>query len=110
MADTKLCTFNAEESEESEYSYEYVTDSEFEDESIEEDHESPEKDEMSLSNKESCVDGAKVNVNGDVAAMNKKSIEAMKPKLPAYISSPEPCQFSEDPGTWIEWMEDDVKG
>ena len=39
---------------------------------------------------------------------HKQQLEKFKPKVPDYVKSPEPCAFSDDPGTWIAWMEDQV--
>ena len=39
---------------------------------------------------------------------HKQQLERFKPKIPAYVTDPEPCAFSDDPGTWIAWMEDQV--
>ena len=39
---------------------------------------------------------------------HREQLEKFKPKLPAYVTTPEPCAFSEDPGRWITWMEGEV--
>ena len=109
--------------EESDYSYVYETDSEFEDddaigETAEETgtiklhpdvifpEEIPPADVIATSNNQGDDVGEKKE--DKTSAISKEQMEAMKPKLPAYITSPEPCAFSEDPCTWIAWMEDQV--
>lgn len=38
-----------------------------------------------------------------VSAMPRKS-----PAIPSFVSTPEPCNFFDDPATWIKWMEKEV--
>ena len=107
--------------EESDYSYVYETDSEYEEDIAETEEVSgsirihpveiqpveiaPAKEIEISSNPESDDTEQKED---ETPSLSKDQMEAMKPKLPAYITSPEPCMFSEDPCTWIAWMEDQV--
>jgi len=120
---TNEATVALDEDEESEYSYVYETDSEYEYEYEEE--EEGEIADASVTNK---TDTVAVDITDDtnhpVASTDnvdlldddentalqkhKQQLEKFKPKLPAYITSPEPCAFSEDPGRWIAWMEEEV--
>ena len=117
-----------EEEEESEYSYVYETDSEYSyyTESEAEEGQGEEKpsvtqepgDESHESTRgESEHDAAEVSNSheeGDEEDENealrrhKQQLERFKPKVPDYVKSPEPCAFSDDPGTWIAWMEEQV--
>ena len=112
-----------EEDEESEYSYVYETDSEYEYE-----YEEEEEGEIANASETNKTDTVAVDITDDtnppVASTDKvdlldddentalqkhkQQLEKFKPKLPAYITSPEPCAFSEDPGRWIAWMEEEV--
>merc|ERR1712198_133545 len=38
-----------------------------------------------------------------ISAMPRKS-----PAIPSFVSTPEPCNFFDDPATWIKWMEKEV--
>ena len=111
----------ASDDEESDYSYVYETDSEYEDDIAETEEISgsirihpveiqpveiaPSKEIEISSNPESDDTEQK---EAEAPSLSKDQMEAMKPRLPAYITSPEPCVFSEDPCTWIAWMEDQV--
>ena len=124
MDETKLCTQTAVEEDESEYEYEYETDSEYE---YEDEGDIQESAEVSGSIKINQVQIEAIQipepqtidtlqastaevttVEENKPGLSKEEIEAMKPRLPAYITSPEPCEFSADPCTWIAWMEDQV--
>ena len=101
--------------DESEYSYVYETDSEYEYEEEEEEEDKAE---------DKTTDHAKVDTTTDPAApgkedteeedenealrRHKQQLEKFKPKIPAYVTSPEPCCFSDDPSLWIAWMEAEV--
>merc|ERR1712198_654627 len=39
-----------------------------------------------------------------ISAMPRKS-----PAIPSFVSTPEPCNFFDDPATWIKWMEEEVQ-
>ena len=92
MSYTDSCTTNdyneAEDEDEWEYEYVYETESDYETDT---DDESPQKgpDNGKLQDKEGCTD-------------------VEKPRLPSFITEPEPCTFHEDPKTWISWMEEQV--
>eukprot|EP00091_Calanus_sinicus_P002031 TRINITY_DN12056_c1_g1_i4.p1 TRINITY_DN12056_c1_g1~~TRINITY_DN12056_c1_g1_i4.p1 ORF type:complete len:263 (-),score=93.79 TRINITY_DN12056_c1_g1_i4:120-908(-) len=115
-----------EEDEESEYSYVYETDSEYEYEDEEEELQG-EAAHTSETNKTDLVtveitddnetnppieSPDKIDMLDDeeniALKRHKEQLEKFKPKLPAYITTPEPCAFSEDPGRWIAWMEVEV--
>jgi len=112
MAAPNICTSfeNAQEEDDSEYSYEYVTDSEYEsdDDSYEEEVVVSEtvklSPQTSVENPQHEVD----NNDDSSGKLSKAQIEAMKPKLPHYVTDPEPCAFSDDPAQWIAWMEEQV--
>ena len=97
-----------EEEDDSEYEYVYETESEYEEEDGEEvvaalPHEQEantlkEAEQLPIQPEEKC----------QPRKYSKEEMEAMKPTLPAYITSPEPCAFSEDPCQWIAWMESEV--
>jgi len=115
-----------EEDEESEYSYVYETDSEYE----YEDEEEEVQEEAAHSSETNKTDLVTVEITDDnetnpplespdkiemlddeeniALKRHKEQLEKFKPKLPAYITTPEPCAFSEDPGRWIAWMEEEV--
>lgn len=117
-----------EEEEDSDYEYEYETDSEYEFEYEEE--ENKDLDEGKGLHREVaeasgvvkihpvCIEPVeyspvqqldKVADDSEAKRLAEKArIESLKPKLPAYVTSPEPCAFSEDPCRWINWMEDQV--
>ena len=118
-----------EEEGDSEYEYEYETDSEYEYEEEEED--SGENGGQPRETAEAsgvvkihpvCIESVEAAPAQQVErltleqeksqtqrlAAEKERIEAMKPKLPAYVTSPEPCAFSDDPCLWINWMEAQV--
>eukprot|EP00092_Neocalanus_flemingeri_P000664 GFUD01000706.1.p1 GENE.GFUD01000706.1~~GFUD01000706.1.p1 ORF type:complete len:1627 (+),score=503.34 GFUD01000706.1:566-5446(+) len=110
-----------EEDEESEYSYVYETESEYEYEDEEEEKKAVQSNtnnlmtvEITEDNEtnpplESPVDGDLLEDDENTALQkHKEQLEKFKPKLPAYITTPEPCAFSEDPSRWISWMEDEV--
>ena len=122
-----------EEDEESEYSYEYCTDSEYEyeEESKAEVSEcikivvppppltSPPPPPPSVIQQNICEDKhkveddadeeeAEVEVNDEEFKKHREQLEKFKPKLPDYVTTPEPCAFSDDPSRWIAWMEEEV--
>jgi len=110
-----------EEDEESDYSYVYETDSEYEYEEEEEAVGAIETNKTDLVTVEITDDNdtnptlespAKVEKLDDdeniALKQHKEQLEKFKPKLPAYITTPEPCAFSEDPSQWISWMEEEV--
>merc|ERR1712098_406908 len=39
---------------------------------------------------------------------HREQLEKFKPKLPDYVTTAEPCAFSDDPSRWIAWMEEEV--
>ena len=111
-----------EEEEGSEYSYEYETDSEYEyeEEAKAEVTESikiaaapppvaapppPVEEQKEEQDEGRGEEGAK---SEDEIRNHREQLEKFKPKLPAYVTTPEPCAFSEDPGRWITWMEGEV--
>ena len=123
-----------EEDEESEYSYEYCTDSEYEyeEESKAEVSEcikivvppppiaSPppppptviqknicEEDECGVAN-DADEDPGEAEVNDEEFKKHREQLEKFKPKLPDYVTTAEPCAFSDDPSRWIAWMEEEV--
>ena len=101
--------------DESEYSYVYETDSEYEyeeDEVEEEDKtEDKSKDQATVDttadNAGTCKDDPEEDEN-EALRRHKQQLEKFKPKIPAYVTSPEPCCFSDDPSLWIAWMEAEV--
>merc|ERR1712083_1215968 len=109
-----------EEDEESEYSYEYCTDSEYEyeEESKAEVSEcikivvppppltSPPPPPPIVIQQNICED--KHKVNDEEFKKHREQLEKFKPKLPDYVTTPEPCAFSDDPSRWIAWMEEEV--
>merc|ERR1712130_370110 len=123
-----------EEDEESEYSYEYCTDSEYEyeEESKAEVSEcikivvppppitSPPPPPPTVIEKNICEDKcsivendveeekAEVEVNDEEFKKHREQLEKFKPKLPDYVTTAEPCAFSDDPSRWIAWMEEEV--
>ena len=125
MAESEPMTGEVGEEEESEYSYVYETDSEYsyysESEAEEEQGEG-----KPLPSQEPCDEstgGKSVNDAAEVSKSHeqedeedenealqrhKQQLEKFKPKVPDYVKSPEPCAFSDDPGTWIAWMETQV--
>jgi len=113
-----------EEDDASEYSYVYETDSEYE---YEEEEVPEDADKTAETNKNDLVtveitddnetnqpleSSVKVEMLDDeeniALKRHKEQLEKFKPKLPAYITTPEPCAFSEDPSRWIAWMEEEV--
>ena len=115
-----------DEDEGSEYSYEYETDSEYEyeeDATIEVSEcvmviapppEVQAPAPPTLEEKERDIEIFKepvqtdAEVNEEEFRKHREQLEKFKPKLPAYVTSPEPCAFSEDPSKWIGWMEEEV--
>ena len=112
-----------EEEEESEYSYVYETDSEYsyytESEAEEEQGEDkpPPSQEPCDESTVGTNDAAEVSNNheqeeeedeNEALQRHKQQLEKFKPKVPDYVKSPEPCAFSDDPSTWIAWMETQV--
>ena len=98
--------------EDSEYSYVYETDSEYEYESeYEEEKENPDtvqqNDTHPASENVASKDEEDDNEN-EALLRHKQQLERFKPKVPAYVTSPEPCAFSDDPSVWIAWMEEEV--
>ena len=125
MAESEPVTGEVGEEEESEYSYVYETDSEYsyytESEAEEEqgeDKPSPPQEPCDVSTGGKSVnDAAEVSNSheqedeedeNDALQRHKQQLEKFKPKVPDYVKSPEPCAFSDDPGTWIAWMETQV--
>ena len=128
MAESMPVTEEVGEEEESEYSYVYETDSEYsyytESEGEEQEEQGqvtapaqepgdessgrksdPENDAAEVSNSPEVGDEEDEN---EALRRHKQQLERFKPKIPDYVKSPEPCAFSDDPGTWIAWMEDQV--
>ena len=121
-----------EEEEESEYSYEYCTDSEYEyeEEAQAEVTESikivvpppplpspPSPPPTTVIQKSKSEDDSgvaedvvepEVEVNDEEFRKHREQLEKFKPKLPDYVTTAEPCAFSDDPSRWIGWMEDEV--
>ena len=121
-----------EEDEESEYSYEYCTDSEYEyeEEAQAEVTESikivvppppiaspPSPPPTTVLQKSISEDDSgvvedvvepEVEVNDEEFRKHREQLEKFKPKLPDYVTTAEPCAFSDDPSRWIAWMEDEV--
>ena len=121
-----------EEEEESEYSYEYCTDSEYEyeEEAQAEVTESikivvpppplpspPSPPPTTVIQKSISEDDRgvaedvvepEVEVNDEEFRKHREQLEKFKPKLPDYVTTAEPCAFSDDPSRWIGWMEDEV--
>jgi len=128
MADicNKTNEADLEEDEESEYSYVYETDSEYEyeyeEEEVQEQAVKPVETntndfvtvEITADNEtnqthESSGRGDMLDDEENIALKkHKEQLERFKPKLPSYITTPEPCAFSEDPSRWIAWMEEEV--
>ena len=120
MADTK----GSDPEEESEYSYVYETDSEYEyyTESEAEEEQAPVQGTVTVPPAVTLTQSNDDRDNNDEVADNleeeedenealkrhKQQLERFKPKVPAYVTDPEPCAFSDDPSTWIAWMEDQV--
>ncbi len=108
MAASNVCVYdNADD--ESEYSYEYVTDSEYEEESEEGEVQEAVVEQtikIPIQKEENAVE--EDNDESPRNTLSKEQIEAMKPKLPHYVTDPEPCAFSDDPAQWIGWMESQV--
>ena len=108
MAASNVCVYdNADD--ESEYSYEYVTDSEYEEESEEGQVQEAVVEQtikIPIQQEETTVE--EENDESPTNTLSKEQIEAMKPKLPHYVTDPEPCAFSDDPAQWIAWMESQV--
>ena len=114
-----------EEEEESEYSYVYETDSEYSYYTESEAEEEQGEDKPSTS-QEPCDESTGITSVNDAAEVSnnheqeeeedenealqrhKQQLEKFKPKVPDYVKSPEPCAFSDDPSTWIAWMETQV--
>jgi len=122
MADicNQTAGMDPEEDEESEYSYVYETDSEYEYEE-EEAVDATETNKTDLVTVEITDDNetnpplespvtVEILEDDENTALkkHKEQLEKFKPKLPAYITTPEPCAFSEDPSCWIAWMEEEV--
>jgi hypothetical protein len=126
MATSNVCTYSNDD-EDSDYSFEYVTDSEYESEEgdVDQDEDQvqekevvtqtikiPIKEQMIENRDEEerkCVDATTKSIDDSPTnTLSKEQIEAMKPKLPHYVTDPEPCDFSDDPGQWIAWMETQV--
>ena len=131
MADINHNT--VEEDEESEYSYVYETDSEYEyytesEEDAADDNEvvasnivipsrenndsvtNHDANSVSESNNNNNEDDYEEEEEDENEALNrhKQQLEKFKPKVPAYVTDPEPCAFSDDPSAWIAWMEAQV--
>merc|ERR1712108_130699 len=51
---------------------------------------------------------AEVEVNDEEFKKHREQLEKFKPKLPDYVTTAEPCAFSDDPSRWIAWMEEEV--
>ena len=130
MADTDLKSGDGgeEEQEESEYSYVYETDSEYsyytdseeegegEGEPAQRNTENEEHSERTVGIKSDHENNVVVSSNSEedeedeneALRRQKQQLERFKPKIPDYVTSPEPCAFSDDPSTWIAWMEAQV--
>ncbi len=108
MAASNVCVYdNADD--ESDYSFEYVTDSEYEEESEEDGVQEVVVEQtikIPVQQEEILVEEEKDE--SPTNTLSKEQIEAMKPKLPHYVTDPEPCAFSDDPAQWIAWMESQV--
>lgn len=128
MADTNLKSGDGgeEDQEESEYSYVYETDSEYsyytdseeegEGEPAQGNNETEEHSERTVGIKSDHENNVVVSSNSEedeedeneALRRQKQQLERFKPKIPDYVTSPEPCAFSDDPSTWIAWMEAQV--
>ena len=113
--DAKVCAQPVEEDEEdgSEYEYEYETESDEGNILETEEASGTIKIHPVVIEQIECLPEERINdsTNQDIfekPSLSREQITAMKPKLPAYITSPEPCEFCDDPCTWIEWMEEQV--
>ncbi len=121
--DTKVCAQPVEEDEEegSEYEYEYEYETESDEEENMDEGNTLETEEASGTIKihpvvieqiecspEEMIDDSTNQDIFEKPSLTREQIRAMKPKLPAYITSPEPCEFCDDPCTWIAWMEAQV--
>ena len=114
-----------EEEEESEYSYVYETDSEYS-YYTESEAEEEQGEHKPSTSQEPCDESTGITSVNDAAEVSnnheqeeeedenealqrhKQQLEKFKPKVPDYVKSPEPCAFSDDPSTWIAWMETQV--
>ena len=93
------------EEDESDYEYVYETESEGEEEA---DDENTVIKYEEKSDESSATEKEKAEGEAGKRKFSKEEMESMKPKLPDYITSPEPCAFSDNPCTWIAWMENQV--